>query len=151
MENWSDGVVEWCRKPRPSFSVRRDTNGSHRGTYAGIVGDQVQMFNLTFNPAPLSGTPVWLTSPGGVQYWFLITSLNIDKQTSLELDLSGTGTLHIDGFTDTQGIWAFGANSASSTFSFSSSYGVPVPDGGVTAILLGAALSALGLIRRKLA
>jgi hypothetical protein len=121
------------------------------GSYTGILGDQVEMFNLTFNPAPLSGTPVWLTTPGGVAYYFLITSLNIDNQTSSVLDLSGTGTLHIDGDTDTIGGWVFTANSLGDTFSFSSSNGVNVPDGGTTALLLGTALSAMGLIRRKLA
>jgi hypothetical protein len=121
------------------------------GSYVGTAGDAVVMFPFTFSPVTLPVSPLWLTTPGGVDYWFNLTSMSVNTHNSAVLDISGSGILHIDGFTDTPGTWVFTANSLSDTFSFSSSNGTTVPDGGTTALLLGAALSALGLIRRKLA
>jgi hypothetical protein len=121
------------------------------GSYAGLAGTPVTMFGFSFNPATLPVTPLWVTSPGGIFYTFDLTSMTVTTHTSSELDISGSGMLRITGFADTVGTWQFGANSLGDTFSFSSSNGANVPDGGTTALLLGAALSALGLIRRKLA
>jgi len=73
-------------------------------------------------------------------------------KSSRSIIIDGTGTMNVDGFAPTVGTWNVSAQSQGGvTFSFSSSAAVPVPDGGMTAILLGAALSGLGLLRRKLA
>jgi hypothetical protein len=58
--------------------------------------------------------------------------------------------MQLAGFTDTPGTWIFSGNQSGGTLSFSTSNG-NVPDGGMTVMLLGAALSGLALIRRKLA
>ena len=66
----------------------------------------------------------------------------------------GMGVLTALGFDPTPGTWSFSTQDPSAgtppLFSFSASSGAVVPDGGTTLILLGAALSALGLIGRKL-
>jgi len=121
------------------------------GSFAGMDGDAVLMNGFTFSPANVPVSPLWLTTPYGVMHDFILTSMTVTTHTSSVLDISGTGTLQIAGYTDTTGDWTFTANSLGGTFSFSSSNGAQVPDGGTTSLLLGAALSALGLIRRKLA
>jgi len=120
------------------------------GSYAGMDGDGVLMYAFTFSPATIPVSPLWLTTPAGVSHSFDLTSMTVGTHTSSVLDISGSGILHIDGYADTPGAWTFTANSLGGTFSFSSSNGA-VPDGGMTVMLLGAALSGLALIRRKLA
>ena len=104
---------------------------------------------LVFNPfAP--NTPLWtLATTSGNASFDLTTLTQLSQPGDDTLTLKGTGTLHLTGFLDTPGAWLFTANSLGDTFSFSSS-NAAVPDGGTTAILLGAALSGLALLRRKL-
>ena len=87
---------------------------------------------------------------GGNSYSFDLLTLMITQQGGDSLTLHGTGTLHITGFDNTPGTWIFTANEAGGTFSFSSSNGAIVPDGGTTVMLLGAALGLLGIARRAL-
>jgi hypothetical protein len=65
--------------------------------------------------------------------------------------IEGTGMAKITGYEDTDGEWIITANKRGGSFSFASSASAPTPDGGLTLILLGGALSGLALIRRKLA
>jgi hypothetical protein len=135
--------------------------GAPTGSYAGLAGDLVALTPFTFGsgtgPRPISVTPLWLTTPGSASYSFDLTSLSVNTHTGSVLDMSGAGTLHIptdingNSWTDTPGDWVFTANSLGGTFSFSASNGALMPDGGMTVMLLGAALSGLALIRRKLA
>jgi hypothetical protein len=126
--------------------------GSYLG--AGITMNtpgSVTMSTFTFNPFPGGGViPLWITTMGTLAQ-FDLTSLTSRIQTGNDaLELRGTGILKLTGFDNTPGSWIFTANQGGGTFSFSSS-NAAIPDGGVTAILLGAALSGLALIRRKLA
>ena len=105
---------------------------------------------LVFSPFA-ANSPLWTTATTSGSASFDLTSLTQDLQPGDNtLTLKGTGTLHLTGFSDTAGNWILTANSLGGTFSFSSSNGA-IPDGGTTAILLGAALSGLALLRRKLA
>ena len=141
------------------------------GTYATIptqgnpLTPQVFTTGLTFasavNTPGLVGTPgiwsFWGPALGGTTlYDFYLSSIQTVSQGTNPngtefLSLSGMGLLQVTGYDNTMGTWSFSANSAGTSFSFSSDNNVVVPDGGTTALLLGAALSALGLIRRKLA
>jgi len=121
-------------------------------SYAGTGGNAVTMNLFTFDPVTTPVTTLWTFTVGLTTYSFDLTSMSVDHHSDSVLDISGSGMLHITDFDDTLGAWTFTANSLGGSFSFSSSNGaIPTPDGGVTAILLGGALSALGLIRRKLA
>jgi hypothetical protein len=136
------------------------------GSYASIVvapgagTPYVYTQGFTFLPSP--GLPtgpvnIWAFygNNGITVYDFWLSTVQTVSQGILPngthfLDVSGMGTLDIGG-DSVLGSYTLTANSASSTFSFSSSNGAQVPDGGMTVMLLGAALSGLALIRRKLA
>jgi hypothetical protein len=106
---------------------------------------------LQFNPF-VANVPLWtLATAGGTASFDLTTLTQRLQPGDNTLTLRGTGVLHMTGFTDTLGDWIFTANSLGGTFSFSASNSaLGLPDGGTTAILLGAALSGLALLRRKL-
>jgi hypothetical protein len=127
------------------------------GSYAGQGIAMNVAGSVNFPPPPLSFNPfvahipLWQTPTAAGVASFDLTSLTQRLQPGDNtLILKGVGTLHLTGFTDTPGDWVFSANAAGGTFSFSSSNSA-IPDGGMTAMLLGAALSGLGLLRRKLA
>jgi hypothetical protein len=99
---------------------------------------------------------IWRFDIGSTAYWFDLGSIQsvsqgYDVHGNSFLDIVGMGTLDVTGSDPTAGSYTLTANSASASFSFSSSNGAQVPDGGMTVMLLGAALSGLALIRRKLA
>jgi hypothetical protein len=89
--------------------------------------------------------------PGGATYSSANSSIAGNGPHNPFLNQTATFTLAIAGLTA-------GDSVTSATFSFGTTPGIdvpgvpggPVPDGGTTALLLGAALSGLGLIRRKL-
>ena len=103
-----------------------------------------------FNPStPTPG----LWSVAG--FTFDLTSSTIIVQNAFVLAITGTGTVSGNGFDDTAMDWAFTTQSAGGlthlVFSFSANGPAPgVPDGGATVMLLGAALGALGMVRRYL-
>jgi hypothetical protein len=120
------------------------------------AGTGVSMSAFSFNPfAPAGIIPLWQTTSGTAAS-FDLTSLGPITQGNGFLILTGEGTLHLDGFDNTPGYWRFSSQQGDTTFAFSSSNGAltpsdaSVPDGGTTVILLGATLSGLALIRRKL-
>ena len=135
------------------------TVASVSGSYAvaGVEpGTVVSMSAFSFNPfAPAGVIPLWQTTSGTAASFDLL-SLGPVIQGNGFLILTGEGTLHLDGFDNTPGYWRFSSQQGDTTFSFSSSNGAltpvnaGVPDGGTTVMLLGAALSGLALIRRKL-
>jgi hypothetical protein len=130
------------------------TDGNFIGMTVFTPGT-ITMVPFMFDPlTPAAGiTPLWTAVSGTtLGASFDLTAITfIDRARPGILDLTGTGIFHLTGFDATPGFWRFSGNQAGGTLSFSSSQGVNVPDGGMTAILLGGALSALGLIRRKLA
>jgi hypothetical protein len=88
-------------------------------------------------------------------YSFSLTSSAVSQGGGF-LNITGTGTLtdiNVSGST-TPFVWSFSSQDPSAgsppTWSWSAST-AGVPDGGMTVMLLGAALSGLALIRRKLA
>jgi hypothetical protein len=109
----------------------------------------VVMSIFSFNPFPAAGVPtLWKTVAGTFASFTLSSPISI-VQGNDALTLRGVGTLNLTGYDATPGNWIFTANQAGGSFSFSSSNG-SVPDGGSTAMLLGAALSAVALLRKKL-
>jgi len=124
--------------------------GSYVG--AGITATtpgSVTMNTFSFNPFPVLGlSPMWTTTVGTLASFDLFSPISV-VQGSDALTLSGVVILHLAGYDPTPGTWVFTANQGGDSFSFSSS-NASVPDGGSTAMLLGAALSAVALLRKKL-
>jgi hypothetical protein len=128
--------------------------GSPSGGYAAVpTGTSVAWSPFGWNPASLPPT-LWTMLAG--TYTFKLNTVSVVTQNNTFLNLSGSGIATAPGFDPTGGSWTFtisnatGGASANFMFTFANSQ-VTVPDGGVTAMLLGSALSVLGLIRRKLA
>ncbi len=103
---------------------------------------------------------LWSYTTGGDTFTFsLITSTAaVLSGSPLTLSSTGSGTIwdSLGNYAATPGTWAFSTQDPSGTdtsgnpvFSFSAASGT-VPDGGATVMLLGVALSAVGLLRKKL-
>jgi hypothetical protein len=132
------------------------------GSYAGIGTDSVTFKPFSWNPSSAPIAALWKFTDLGTTwvYQFDLGTITGVTQNSSFLNISGTGNLTITGagspYTTTLGAWTFtisnpgGGNSQSFNFGFDSANNA-LPDGGMTVMLLGAALSGLALIRRKLA
>ncbi len=103
------------------------------------------------NQVNLPTETLWTTDSG--TYWFVIgtESQSLSGVGNSVLTLFGTGTLK-DGTPadDASGTWNLSFTASGASFKWSSTTSSNIPDGGATVILLGAALSAMGLLRRKL-
>jgi hypothetical protein len=124
--------------------------GVSTGSFSGIVSGTQASFTQPYQFNPSVGvTALW--SVGGFTFDLLTSA--IVTQTSTFLNITGTGTLHNAGFTDTAGVWNFTVSNASGspqdTFSFAASTSA-VPEGGSALALLGLGLVAVELLRRKL-
>jgi hypothetical protein len=127
-------------------------------------GDLAAVFSapVTFTPNWVFGTginPLWsYVGLDGDTFTFNLLSSSIFSQggSPASVTVDGTGTITATGpvtFGATTGTWSFSTQDPSAgtpaTFSFSAAVG-SVPDGGTTAMLLGAGLSGLALLKRKL-
>jgi hypothetical protein len=127
------------------------------GSFAGTAGTSVNFEPFTFSPAT---TPVtlWSFTVGSLTYSFDLTSMVLGTDNSSLLTISGSGTLAITGdgstWDPTTGNWTYQIASATSPYAgdgvFSYDSNTTVPDGGLTVILLGSALSGLTLLRKKI-
>jgi hypothetical protein len=131
--------------------------GASTGSYAPVpanygagAGESVTYNTFTFDPvgASLPINPLWTFETGGVTYSFALTSLAVDTRTATGIHLIGSGLAHVDGFDDTPGSWDL---SIGTVGKFHFSAGNAVPDGGATAVFLGAGIIGLGLLRRRTA
>jgi hypothetical protein len=144
------------------FSIVNGNAGvAPTGSFAGTQGSAV-----TFAGAPLVFSPsssyvdnpvLWTFTFGGNIYSFDLTSVVSSVGVGPSLNLAGSGILTISGgvYTPTAGTFSLSATGAGSgplneTFGFTAGNSA-VPDGGTTVMLLGVALSGLGLLRKKLA
>jgi len=107
---------------------------------------------ISLNPAVVPAGYLWSVPAGADTFYFKLNNLITHDVSASSLTVYGTGwlTSHSGNFGPTMGSYTLTLNSLGGTFTFSSSNGA-LPDGGTTAILLGAALSGLALLRRKLA
>jgi hypothetical protein len=132
---------------------------SDSGTFATIPTIVVNTTPVTFNLAPWNfnssyatpGTSFWTV--GNFTFDLLSSSIYSNSGGFLNVVLSGIVTDTIDGFTATgfNGSFQLGdpSSNGQTTFTTRLSFN-SVPDGGITVMLLGAALSGLALIKRKL-
>jgi hypothetical protein len=135
-----------------SFTHVATTYGTQTGDYAGLDGLHVTMPGFTFLPS-LSPDPItqWSFTVGLITYSFDLYSPLVVSEDSHSLDITGNGIANITGETSAAGSWELTTQGHTTVLSFSAYTTVPgVPDGGMTVMLLGAALSAMGLLRKKL-
>jgi len=117
----------------------------------------------SFNYSPGLGgllNPLWTFTYGGDKYFFNLTAISSSSYVGGGLPsvtVHGFGTLYIQDsgnnnlFDPTLGNFSLtSTGSGPASFSFLAGTNTNVPDGGMTVMLLGAALSAMGLLRRKL-
>jgi hypothetical protein len=147
--------------------VSSDAGTTPTGSYStSLEGDQVTGGligtggSLTFSPT-LSPNPatVWSFEVGSglnvVTYSFILQTVTSTLGAGGTVDLGGTGLLEISGgstdFSNTEATWSFSTagSSGDDTFGFIAG-DAAVPDGGTTAMMLGAGLSGLALLKRKL-
>ena len=123
------------------------------GAYAGTAGSAVTHSGFKFDPFVGPIIPLWTFTSGGLTYSFDLVSMGIDFRNKKSIVMSGSGLAHITGFDDTVGNWLLSANTAGTTFSFSSTNASEeaVPEAGATLPLLGLAVMGLGLFRKKFA
>jgi hypothetical protein len=122
------------------------------GDFAPYAFSFVQYNAFTWSPASTPITPLWSFWAGS----FDLLSLNIDTHTATDLDLSGTGVLHLNGFDDTPGTWTYQITTTNTkhpqlAFLFqSSNTATPdVPENSMTGMLLGLGLIAIGAAARR--
>ena len=114
---------------------------------AGLLGTVATYKDFTYSPLTVVN-PLWITLGGAAS--FDLTAVTIINEAGTGLVLNGTGTVYLTGYDATPGTWSFSADATGAVFNFSSTVTTGVPDGGMTLMLLGSALTGLALIRRKI-
>jgi hypothetical protein len=122
--------------------------GSQTGDYASVAGGTPASFTIfTFNPPPGGGVnPLWTFTIGPTTYSFVATSVAVAFQNPMFLNIQGSGTASITGFTDTGGTWTITDSGIGSqpVFTFGANTTVVgVPEPSALALLLAFAPIAL--------
>jgi VPDSG-CTERM motif len=130
------------------------TNHDGFSTVFGVTDDLASFISVSDEAAMAqpwdfgSGGPqAGLWSVGG--FTFDLASSTIVTQIPGFLNVTGIGTIGGNGFDPTQGQFTLTVTTLNTRFVFGAITNT-VPDGGTTVMLLGAAISALGLARRAL-
>ncbi len=117
------------------------------------LSSPVSYANFTYQPLSVNAIGGW--APNTVwridaNSYFTLTSITLINEGA-GLVLEGLGVAYHDSFQPTPGFWSFSADASGAQFAFSSTAVVPVPnvpEGGVTAALLGFSMLSLGFMRR---
>ncbi len=124
-----------------------DLAGAGSATFVTPIG-------VNGNSPSVVGVQLWSVVVSGVEYVFNVTTETQTVDLSTQLSFTGFGNVSelIGGnlVDTTAGVWQLGFGT-SGAFSWQANSGTGVPDGGTTVMLLGAALSGICLLRKKLA
>ena len=117
--------------------------GANTPTFLSPIG-------VNANVGTLVGQTLWTVIVGGVNYSLLVTTASQPFTSGTQLNLSGAGTIK-DGIAadDTAGTWQLGFGVSGQSFTWQATTANNVPDGGMTVLLLGAALTGLFLVRKQ--
>lgn len=124
---------------------------SGSGSFSSVTAGTLVAFSaFTFNPVTTPVLPLWVLDSPFQNYKFDLTGMTVNAYNASTLDISGTGILSIGG-DSTAGTWTYHVTSANSSadFSYQSTNTAIVPDGGMTVMLLGTALSGIYCFRKK--
>jgi hypothetical protein len=150
------------------------TTALHLGIINPVVTPGTATFDFSGAGAPVTfATPIgvngsllpmigqlWSVTVGPKTFTMTVSTEAETLDTAIQLNLAGTGIMHDTSvgagkLDDTAGVWqiGFGVSGTPPTASFTwqSTASATLPDGGTTVMLLGAALSGLAMLRRKLA
>jgi hypothetical protein len=122
------------------------TSGPGTGDYSSVT----TFLPVTFTPFSFSDsgvTPLWSFTLSGITYSFDATTVSV-QTTPNSIIAQGNGIASITGKDDTAGSWIITANGiggAALTFSASTA----VPDGGMTAMLVGLGLVGMSFFARR--
>jgi hypothetical protein len=136
-----------------SMTIATTAVGSTTGAFVGATTPVfLSPFAVNANVPSLVGAQMWSVVVGSTTFTMDITSAVQWVTTVDSLGLKGSGTIK-DGVAadDTLGTWQVNFGNTGQSFTWQATSANRVPDGGMTVMLLGAALSGLALIRRKLA
>ena len=127
------------------------TEGANTGDFAGVPKNLPVTMTSPYIFNPSTPTPALWSVAG---FTFDLLSSTIDFQSSQGILIQGTGIITGNGFDPTSGHWSFSQQQgAGTTLTFSATTSA-VPDGGMTATLLGLGLAGLvgaGRLHRRLA
>jgi hypothetical protein len=122
------------------LSATGDFTGATLGSFASPI---------TVNPASGLST-LWSVIVGSTTYTFNVTSESESLDSASQINLLGAGTITDGNPADTTaGTWQLGFGVSGDSFIWQSTSSANVPDGGTTAMLLGAGMAGLFLFRKK--
>ncbi len=134
-----------------SMTINTVGVGTTSGSFVGAI-DPTFASPIAVNPAAGLGR-LWTVLVGGLTYTFDATSESENLDTTTALHLTGTGTMGDGNAADAAaGTWQLGFGVTGDSFEWQSTAGANatgVPDGGSTAMLLGAGFCGIGLLKRK--
>ena len=104
----------------------------------------------TLSSANLVNNNLWSVIIAGVTYSMVVSTESQTFASATQLNLAGTGLMEDGTAADnTTGQWQLGFGVSGESFTWQATSN-SVPDGGATVMLLGIALSGLGLLKKKL-
>ena len=135
----ADAITFGAGSPNADVTV---ANGSFAGADTGTLSN----FRFTGPGANQPPLTLWTTNNG---FSFDLLSISSVFQNSSFINLTGNGLFKKAGLDDTAGNWTFTVTSSDqASFTFTSAQTAAVPDSGSSLILLGVAMSALGIFHR---
>jgi len=137
-----------------NFHVEMSDGDFSAATFPDLVSTTVGVSGPWIFSPPPGNAVSGLWSVAGFTFDLQQTVAVTRDPATLALDVMGVGTITGNGFDPTPGEWHYTSQDPASRgfFSFSAGTAVsPVPDGGSTVALLGAALFAVGALRARFA
>lgn len=126
------------------------------GSFAnGSLVNFISSVSLTPATSLLPNVQLWQVLAGGTTYTFTVNTESLVNDAATSVSFTGTGTISDNNNDTTGGTYTLGFTDAVGggdvSFTFTGNSGTStVPDGGTTVLLLGAALSGLALVKRKM-